>query len=83
MQTVERWTIQKVGERRQRGRSGDRLSSGLAGRCSDLVSDHEGKCAQNIGLSIQGSRVCALRKPLAFPRDPRVYTPRRRSVLTG
>jgi hypothetical protein len=55
----------------------------LGGRGGDLVSDHEGKCAQNIGLSVQGTRVCALRKPLVFPRGPRVCTPRRRSVLTG
>jgi hypothetical protein len=83
MQTVERWTIQEVGQRRQRGRSGERLSSGLGGRCGDLVSDHQGKCAQNIGLSVQGSRVCALRKPSAFPRGRGACTPRRRSAHTG
>ena len=59
--------MQEVGQRRQRGRSGDRLSGGVGGRCSDLISDDQGKRAQNIGLGVWIPRTCTPRTGVAFP----------------
>lgn len=59
--------MQEVGQRRQRGRSGDRLSGGMGGRCSDLVSNDKGKRTQNIGLGVRMPRTCTRRKGVAFP----------------
>ena len=59
--------MQEVRQRRQRGRSGDRLSGGVGRRRSDLVSDDEGKRTQNIGFGVRMPRTCTRRKGVAFP----------------
>ena len=42
----------------------------------DLVSDHQGKRAQNIGLSVQGSRVTPSDNASAFPRTWGLHPPK-------